>query len=265
MAAFLFAMNANWSYFIEEHERLHLWQAVLIWTGDVVSLLWFIQFFVAHAILELPFQSESAVATGRRLWSAALVTILCSLAVDFAVTSLCIFDEWQGYKRSVPATARVTHIEKSGWFLRGEEVATWITRYQFTDSHGVTFHGTFRMRKGYHIQVDPPLPADVVSEVQAALTPFELPIRYDPKWPSRSWPIGVDWHGDGDDLQGISLAILCWQAFISIVFVLILWAAQREGRNLWWSETYKVVPFAVEVVMWTWIALMEAAFPRFLK
>lgn len=242
---------ANLPYIASEHRRLETWKAVGLWAGDLTAMLWFMRFAYVHAVLGRRFGRADAGDRREHIrfaaWSMAI-----ALLVDLGMTLYLMHDERSGYQRGAITTAEVSAVVVH----KRPEATVYDVQFRFVDATGSPHEALSRVRAENH-RLSPRVPADVV----AALAPTgqkAIRIRYDPKFPVRAWIDRLGWHDD-NGIYWFSFGVLCLQAAITLVFVLILSSVARSqpGTNLWWSDTYKALPLAVEAFLMAAMGLVD--------
>jgi hypothetical protein len=222
-----------------EHSRLELWKIFGLWCADILALVWFARFTLAHAILREPLVPVP-FENGRRQLKAVIYAGTAALLVDAAVAAYAIWDEHQSYARGQVAEGTVLDIRETR-----RAVETWYEVHcRFKDSKEVMQTVWLRVESDRNTFV-PTLPAQTISVLLShSKNGDTLAVRYDPQFPARAWADGAGWD-DGQRIYWFALLTLFFQAMVTAVFLLQL--AKRSASNLlpWWWDIYKVLPLFV--------------------
>ena len=131
--------------------------------------------------------------------------------------------------------------------------ATWYEfDCNFTDRTGASYRTHLRLQAWQHV-----FPARLPAEVPKALgaraeSRPPIPIRYDPRFPTRAWVENSGWE-DENGLYWFSLLTLFVQSMVMLLFFLLFRGLSPIGQMPWWSEIYKALPLAVEAF---WLLMM---------
>ena len=246
---------AAWPFLRMEFRRLEPWQLVAVCCGDLIAALWFVRFAATHLVLGRPLVDEPAGAHARRAVTLFLVSMVGGLALDVGVTVYLRHVEHLRYAASPIVIADVSHLRTSHASLGRNYLLDCTWRHPDTGQiHQVTLrvHAAVAGRAEALARIyefPPGMPDDVVRALTDERAPARVPIRYDPRWPARSWLEGVP--EDSNGLFYASLVVHILQAVAALLIALAAWneAVGRggSGRLPWWLELSQAVPTAAQV------------------
>jgi hypothetical protein len=222
---------------------------MLIWIGDLITLLWFCHYFVKHFLLKEPF--EPIVRPPSQLLP--VTSLALAWVVDLTITLGTMYREKEAHTTAEEVAGRVTTVQKKEF----PACVKYDLDCEFMDKQGQLYSCRFTIRNDRKEGWPPGLPAPLAESMQAGQVPFPASVLYDADQPSRSWIAGIGWH-DGERLYYFSLLPLIFQVFFLPLFLSILFERVRqEGQWPWWYDLYKVVPFFVEVGVFLLFGLLE--------
>jgi hypothetical protein len=227
-------------YFIAEHQRLSVWEGVLVWLGDGVTLLWATAYFARHTVLGVPMAERSG--SPRRLgflWFVALLSILASLGTDLWITLSLRASEQEAFGRARRAVGTIHSATKTAF----EKRVAYGLQCSYVDANQVVHTVIFQLRDPEEL---PKLAPAVVQAVREERLPVSVTIAYDVDCPRRSWLADLGWQ-DMTRMHGFSLCVLLFQAMGSVAFFIALGQAFHSTRRLpWWYDLHALVLLAVE-------------------
>jgi hypothetical protein len=227
---------------VEEHRRLEPWQAVLIWSGDVVVLFWFAHYFVTHCYLCRPLVGEAAGRRGKF----AIISILLALAVDLTATVLLERHDRARFQAAEVVAGEVHAVE-----LRNPDSGMYRLSCHFRGKDGVRRETVFYVG-GIRGGKNPDLPADLVEKVVKGQVPFPLKVSYDPQRPDRTWITDMGGVRHGLGIHALSRAAILLQGFILFIFHSApAGFRQVYGRDPWWIDLHRAFPLMAEAVILT--------------
>jgi len=239
------------------------WRAVAICASEAVALFWFMHFLIARCLLRRERRSDKPLLGSYRLvfvWFA--ISTLAGWALDMGFTIEYLSSARGDYANARPAEATVTSVASF-------QVTTLITDYDvsatYTDDRGQTYPirvrltDSSRSRRSSRESVH--LVPELHKHLQAADTPFLMPIRYDPDRPRRYWVDLGYWgvpHAHLVQMSlivgGVQLAPLC----LVIAFALRSGLRFREKLLPWWCEFFGFLPLMLDAL----ILFVRAVFSR---
>jgi hypothetical protein len=227
-------------YLVLEHRRLQPWKIAGLWLGDIMALIWFGRFALAHAVLGAPLVSMRLSDRRRRLWLVG-IAVAGAMLVDLGFTLYLMYEERVAYAQAPVASAEVVALYETK-----RELATWYElECRFRDRAGVSRQAHVRVEAWHHV-LPPALPVAVARMlVKGKPGQAPIPLRYDPSFPARAWVDGLGWEDD-NGLYWFSLLVLFFQAILGALFVLLLVQHTVGGVLPWWWGTFRVLPLAVE-------------------
>lgn len=235
-AGLLFGSWAVFPFLQREHERLPIWQAVLLWIGDATALGWFIYFFVTHSLLGRPLQQADRPGL-------VIATMLVALAVDLLITLNLMREERRLFQQASVVQGTVQTINTQ------ELLET--TRYHLTcsfqdragNNHETVFVVDYRRRLGSFI---PNLPIHLAQPLRQKIVPFGMRISFVEDFPTRTWMTDLGWE-HANSFHYFSLLILTFQGIGIGSFLMLAWNETRGRRRLpWWYDLHKPFPIMVE-------------------
>ncbi|MGE3803198.1 MAG: hypothetical protein AB7K24_00840 [Gemmataceae bacterium] len=239
-------------YLLREMERLEPWQAVAIWVGDIISLLWFIWFFAAHAVLGQPLERPRGAGLGAAWWL-AMATLAAGLVCDGLVTLILMNEQRLAYERAVV----VDGVAESVATKQFPANLRFTLQCRFQDQDGVLHHAEYSLREQKDKGFPPDLPQELINHLRQGVVPFPVKIAYDPGRPARHWLAGAGWN-DADALHYFSALVLLFQAIVVSGFVWeMMKVANREGHLPWWYNLHKVFPLVVEAGVFVWFGMLQ--------
>lgn len=252
---------ALWPFLVAEFARAPWWENCLTWCGDPVALFWFVQVCLKWIVGKRFLATDAPRRRVLPAWvngpALVWVTLGASVLADAANSGYVAWQERRGFEQSVETQGSVVSVRRT---IPTEGVAaqdafytftTFVYAYEFTDDRGT------RHRGQSHLFVDqgprglqPPLAADLAARIQNRETGFSVPVRYDPRWPGRSWVGGTPWYGDSRNLWGYSLMIATLQVpFLLALGMFDLLVGLGGRRFAWVRDLYKLVPLLIELVL----------------
>ncbi|MCI0682590.1 MAG: DUF5353 domain-containing protein [Gemmataceae bacterium] len=236
-----FGLWALYPHLVEEHRRLEPWQAVLIWTGDVVALFWFVRYFVMHYFQGRPLGGKAA-GTGGKI---AIISLLLALAVDLTATVLL-----QRHDRECFQAAEVVAGEVHAVELRSPRTplgTVYRLRCHFRGKDGVGREAAFYVSG---VRERPNLPADLVQNLVKGQVPFPLKVSYDPQHPARTWITDLGGGRHGFLIHSLSALAVLLQGFTLFLFHGVPGSlARMYGRDPWWIDLHRAYPIMVEALV----------------
>jgi len=239
------------------------WRAVAICASEAVALFWFVHFLIARFLLRPERRSDEPLLGSYRLvfiWFA--ISTLGGWALDMAVTIEYLASARSDYANARPAEATVTSVDSF-------QVTTLRTDYDvsatYADDRNRTYPIRIRLRdtsgdsRGSRESVH--MVPELHKHLQAADTPFLMPIRYDPNRPRRYWVDLGYWGVPHAELVQMSFLVggiqLC-PVVLVIAFALRSGLALREKLLPWWCEFLGFLPLMLDAL----ILFVMAVFSR---
>jgi hypothetical protein len=220
------------------------WEAALLWIGDAIALVWFLQFVATHLFQGRPLRSRSWSEFKReKEWVVALVSLLLGAGLDLAITLLEMHKDKAGFASAEVAGGTVHSVQSRA----GNERAFYELRCRYPDKQGQWYEGRFCVEEDFNAGFAAAVPPQTVQALWNGQVPFGVRVSYDPDRPERSWLTDFGWH-DGNRLYYFSLIVLAIQGLGLLLFVEFLaMVTYHTGRVPWWFDLYKAFPFLVEV------------------
>lgn len=248
------AIWAHWPYLSVECRRIKPWMMVGLWSGDVFGLFWFVRFIFTHALAGeplVPIPVQDARQQIRQLVTMGLI----ALAADFGFSLYLMWDEHQAYAKAVPIQAEVARVQ----VIKRPEYTWYELNFRFKANDGAYHEAHMRVGAKGHV-----LPGNLPLEVVALLSgqktnQSNIPIRYDPKFPSRAWIDGAGWE-DGNGIYWFSIGVLLVQGALTLLFFLFIVRHAIQGSLPWWWDIFKVIPIVSEA----FLMLMGGLIDRFM-
>ena len=228
LAIFSAGLFVNRSWLFAETARLETWKVPVVWLSELTALVLFVRFGFCWF-----FQRVTSRSSKRITAAFVLGTIL-----DLTLSGMSVLDEDAAYARSVVAPANVTNA--SHWMQSNQDTRYTFT-YEFRDDQG-------NLHKGWCSDVRDGIPAEVKRAICNGKIPAPLQIKYDPRWPARSWLAGVQYTHDN-------------RLFVFSLFTILLGCIAAATLvafrpTLTWLPTTDVAPFLGA----TWVLCTAAAF-----
>jgi hypothetical protein len=222
LLAFVFSLWVHWPWLEAEHSRLEPATRMLIWSGDVAALLWFVWFGVRYCLLGHPLPDTFPGDAERRY---VLVSLLGAIAIDVAISGITAYHEVSGENRK--------KVIVPGEIIGGRPTINGVQAYivcRFLDSGGVLHESHHQVRLE-----DQPLP--IREAIRLARFPIPVHISYDHDWPQRCWIAKFD-NEDGNRLYFLSLSFLTFQlVFLPLALTYGVWRTEEGVVPL-----YEMVP-----------------------
>jgi len=238
-------------YLVNEHRRLVWWEIIVLWTGDLISLGWFLRFVTRSDPSYDPSQTRRLPGRGlpRTAWL-MLLSLTLGLIAELGMSLLVRHSEFKAFERAVPGAMTVTAVTPTG----GGRGLFWKLDGQYADTVGVIHTTTFYVRDRDHLNR---LPGEVKRRIRRGQAPLQLPIVFDPQRPGRSWIPQLGWD-EGNRLHYLSLAVLFYQFMFALCFFYALYASIRNQRRIpWWAELHTVLPLAAEAFIFAMFGAIE--------
>ena len=230
-------------YFVNEHRRLAWHEIVLMWTGDVLALFWFVQYcarwWAGERVIERTDLQD--VRIPRSVWF-VMGSLLLGMTTELGLTLMLRHDEFQGFGRGVPAVCQVTAVTPA---TRKGVPIYWKVDGHYLDATRQQHPVTFYVRESDEL---PRLPGQIRQAIHRKQLPIALPILYDRDRPARSWIPQMGWD-DNNRLHHLSLVIVVFQFIVTFFFFCLLRESIRRHQLPWWTELHKVLPLVCEALI----------------
>ena len=252
--AMIWGICGTRDWLVREFSRMSPWRAAAICASEAVALFWFVHFLIARFLLRRERRSDERLLGSYRLvfiWFA--ISTLGGWALDMWVTIDYLSSARGDYANARGAEATVTSVDSF-------QVTTLITDYDvsatYVDDRGRTYPIRVRLRdssrrsrtsRGALESVH--MVPELHKHLQAADTPFLMPIRYDPNRPRRYWVDLGYWGVPHAQLVQMSLlagGIQLAPLVLVIAFALRSGLRFREKLLPWWCEFFGFLPLMLE-------------------
>lgn len=259
LAALTICLKVFLPYLEVELARFSTFEICRLFVFDALSVLIFAGSCIALFISgELPNTSSF----DKQKWKYLIITPLLMLVVDFAFTSYAVYKEWNAWKSSEVTIGRVIDIRVE----TNNNVDKYLITYEYSDADGDRYTGFTRMNDLHNFHATGVLQEEYTAQfidlVRKRQTPFDLSVRYSPKWPAKSWADNLGWDGDGDTLLSLMLIFYPWYLIYFALFASIGYSVFKQHKG-WGHVILSVSAIVSQIAFFSTIAILIVLFDLF--